>query len=75
MVTRDQILYNIKSQDALSLAMLLEGISLERVFCPEYIWKVLGEVLFPLLDCDAFKVQLGKQITTVLLQGEFPIGN
>lgn len=60
MVTRDQILYSSKSQDALSLGMLLEGISLERVSFSEYVWKVLGEVLFPLLDCGAFKVQLVK---------------
>lgn len=75
MVTRDQILYSSKSQDALSLKMLLEGISLERDSFSEYVWKVLGEVFFPLLDCGAFKVQLEKQITTVMLQEEFDMGN
>lgn len=78
-VMSEQILHHNKSQGTHSLEMLIEEISLERVSCQIHP-ESSGLNPFSLLDYDAFKVQLGKQITTVrscqenILQGMGHIG-
>ena len=56
-----------------SLDMLIEESSLERASC-QIPLESSGLSPSPLLDSDAFEVQLGDQITTVMLQGEFQRG-